>query len=179
MEKEIWEDIPNYEGYYKASSTGRIKSIAREICRSDGVILPIKERIMKQRINRNGYYIVELSKSGNTKTFEVHVLIASAFIGYKSKRDSGMVCDHIDNNSRNNRAENLQIITRRENSTKDQKGNTSQFIGVFWCNTYNKWASRIRHNGKQKHIGYYKCEINAAKAYQEELEKIERLIKIN
>ena len=175
MKKEVWKDIPNYEGYYKVSSVGRIKSIAREIHRRDGTIQPLKERVMKQRLNRNGYYIVDLSKNGKTTTFETHVLVAGTFMGYKSKIGNGVVCDHRDNDRQNNRVENLQIITQRENSTKDQKGNTSQFVGVFWCNTYNKWASRIRHNKKQKHIGYYKCELKAAKAYQDELKKIESL----
>ena len=29
MEKEIWKDVPNYEGYYQVSSLGRIKGVQR------------------------------------------------------------------------------------------------------------------------------------------------------
>lgn len=170
--KEIWRDIPRYEYYYKVSSDGLIKSLARKINKSDGTIQPLRERLMRQRLNRNGYYVVDLSINGERKTFEVHVLVAAAFLGYKSQKGSGMVCDHIDNNKQNNSVDNLQIITQRQNSVKDLKKGTSQFVGVFWCNTYNKWAARIRHNGKQKHIGYYRCELKAAKSYQDKLREI-------
>ena len=29
--KEIWKDIPNYEGYYQISSLGRVKSLERHM----------------------------------------------------------------------------------------------------------------------------------------------------
>ena len=45
----------------------------------------------------------------------VHTLVAKAFVpGYKE----GLVVDHINNDSRDNRAESLQWITRGENTEK-------------------------------------------------------------
>ena len=46
--------------------------------------------------------------------------------GYK------IVVDHIDNNRLNNHVSNLQLITQRENSSKDRKNGTSQYTGVVF-----------------------------------------------
>ena len=45
-QKEIWKDIPNYEGIYQVSNLGRIKSLARKRFNKCGYV---KERILKQK----------------------------------------------------------------------------------------------------------------------------------
>ena len=67
--KEIWKDIPNYEGLYQASNLGRIKSLWYG-----------KEKILKLTDNGNGYLQVFLCKNGIRKIFLVHRLIALTFI---------------------------------------------------------------------------------------------------
>ena len=58
--KEIWKDIPNYEGHYKASNYGRIKSIKYN-----------KSRILKQQIFKvTKYNNVDLSKNGIIKSIQ-------------------------------------------------------------------------------------------------------------
>lgn len=50
-------------------------------------------------------------------------------------------------------------------SKKTFSRGSSQYRGVSWCNTRNRWLTSINDNGKQKVIGRYLKEIDAAKAY--------------
>ena len=49
---------------------------------------------------------------------------------------------------------------------------SSEYRGVCWSKQSNKWHSQIKINGKRKHLGYFNCEIEAAKTYENELEKL-------
>ena len=102
MEKEIWKDIPGYEGYYQVSSLGRVKSLERVVGHTRHGEYTLKGKIRKLSLNTQGYLIVRLSNGGIVKTIKVHKLVAMAFLnhepcGYKE------VVDHIDNNTQNNR----------------------------------------------------------------------------
>jgi hypothetical protein len=78
-----------------------------------------------------------------------------------------MYVDHINKNGLDNRKENLRICTNYQNlwNSKLYKSNTSGYKGVYWCKHYNKWHTRIKVCGKQKHIGYFKDIIEAKEAY--------------
>jgi hypothetical protein len=95
MEEE-WRDIKEFEGLYKASNTGKIKSI---------------KKIKKQYISNNGYWCVRLSKKGKTKLYLTHRLIIGSFIeNYSNKR----TVNHKDGNKLNNKLDNLEWATDRE-----------------------------------------------------------------
>lgn len=57
---EIWEDVEGYEGYYQVSNLGRVKSLARTIVRSDGVLWPVKEKILVTSFSTDGYKLCKL-----------------------------------------------------------------------------------------------------------------------
>jgi hypothetical protein len=161
---EIWKSIPNYEGLYEVSSLGSVKSLGSDKTR--------KERILKQAIvkNQNRYY-VGLCKNNIKKKYKVHQLVAMAFLnhtpcGYK------VVVDHINNDSTDNRLENLQLITQRENAYKTQGKYSSKYKGVCWHKNSKKWRARIHFNGKNITIGYFKCELAASVAYQNKLKEL-------
>ena len=59
---EIWKDIPNYEGYYQASSLGRVKSLERHIIYKDGRERTYPSVIIKDRDKQNTARIVTLKK---------------------------------------------------------------------------------------------------------------------
>lgn len=107
MQKEIWKDIPGYEGIYQASNLGKIKSIERWIEREDGYKNHILERIVKQHITRSdyGYYRVGLHKNGASKTFLVHRLIAATFL---PNPDNYPQVNHKNEIITDNRVENLE-----------------------------------------------------------------------
>ena len=155
--EEEWKDIPNYEGYYQASTLGNIKRTN-------------KNKNLKLTIKGAGYYQVCLFKEGKRNYILVHHLIVDTFLS--SKRNGRLlVVDHINNNKLDNRPENLQIVTQRVNNSKDSIS-TSQYIGVSWEKSYNKWRAEIRINGRSKFLGRFTQEIDAAKAYENELNKL-------
>ena len=82
-----------------------------------------------------------------------------------------MVVNHINHNKKNNRLDNLEVITNRENSNKKHLKSSSKFIGVYWSKSKGKWASKIYYNKKLNHIGYFEDEEDANKAYQLEFKK--------
>ena len=163
---EEWRDIEGHEGY-QISSLGRAKSLARIIIRSDGVKQPVKERIMLQALDGVGYLKVGL----NRKTKSVHQLVAISFLNHKTDGYK-IVVDHIDNNKLNNHTSNLQLISARENCSKDKKRGSSQYVGVCRKKSTKKWQASIQINGKLKHIGYFHSELDASNAYQDTLKGI-------
>lgn len=105
LEKEEWRDIPNYEGIYKISNLGRVKSLERSY--------RLKERILKPWINRNGYYLVCLYKQSIKKWHMVHRLVYEAFNGQITE---GYEVNHINEVKSDNRLENLNLMTHKENT---------------------------------------------------------------
>lgn len=170
QEKEVWLPIKGYDGLYEISDLGRVKSLERFINNMFGTKTKIKERFLKFNPDGKGYLNCRLYKNGVGKTFKIHQLVAIAFLNH-TPCGFKLVVDHIDNNPLNNRLDNLQLITNRENSSKDRKGGTSKYIGVSLASGRKTWLASIRINGKNKYLGYYKTEIEASNAYQKELNK--------
>ncbi len=170
MVEEIFKDIPGYEGIYQVSNLGRVKSLPRESCNYRGCHI-LKERILKYSIDSFGYKFVVLSVKNKQKSIKIHQLVAMAFLGHKP---CGMkiVVDHIDNERLNNRLENLQLISQRENCHKKRDNYSSKYKGVSWNKASNKWASAISINGKVKYLGLFKTEEEASIAYQNKLKQI-------
>jgi 3'-phosphoadenosine 5'-phosphosulfate sulfotransferase len=157
MQKEIFKNIPGYEGLYQVSNLGNVKSLKYE-----------KEKLLKPCKDTWGYYFVNLCKDRKRKGFAVHKLVAMTFLNHIPNGHK-IVVDHINNIRTDNRLENLQIISARENISKDWKGNTSKYTGVSWHKRENKWKSQIQINGKRKHLGRFTNEFQAHEAYQKAL----------
>ncbi len=80
----------------------------------------------------------------------------------------GLEIDHINGNKLDNRRENLRVCTRSDNGRNRQKfssATTSVYKGVYWAKTRNRWYAGIKYNGKSRHLGSFKNEDDAAKAY--------------
>jgi hypothetical protein len=161
--QEQWKPVVGYEGLYEVSNLGRVKSLPR-----NGTIKI--ERILKQNQNGYGYLHVGL-RNKSLKTKLVHRLVADAFLNYISKKGE-IVIDHINNNKKDNRLDNLQIITHRENISKIQGGN-SKYTGVHWSKFHNKYIAQIGINKKSYHIGCFDCELEASEAYKNKLKEIQ------
>ena len=165
---EEFRDVVGYEGLYKVSNLGRVKSLARISHKSNGENQPIKERILKPYLMKVGYLKVGLSKNKKGKARTIHQLVAEAFLNHKPDGTNKLVCDHINNIKTDNRLENIQVVTNRVNNSKDRKG-TSRHTGVSWVKSRNKWKSCITINGEAKFLGVFTDESEAAKAYKEAL----------
>lgn len=170
MQNDIFKDIPDYEGSYQISNLSNVKSLKRQIPTMGGYRI-IKERMLKQSLNLSGYLIVGLSKKGKIKTFDVHILMAIVFKNHKRNGYKNLIVDHKDNIKTNNFESNIQLVTHRENCSKDKfrKNPTSKLTGVCWDKQMNKWRSSIRIKGKCKFLGLYETESQASNKYQNEL----------
>ena len=108
---EIWKDILGYEGVYKVSSLGRVKTVAhRALTRNrwKECYITIKEKILKSRLSPGGYSMIMLSSKGNRRMYTVHSLVAKAFI----PNPSHLPCVNHKNSVRHdNRVENLEWCT--------------------------------------------------------------------
>lgn len=79
----------------------------------------------------------------------------------------GMVVDHKNLDTLDNRRDNLRVCTNQQNifNSKPMKNKSSRYKGVSWNKVIKKWEAYISPNGKQIALGYYENEIDAAKAY--------------
>lgn len=117
-EDEIWLDIKNYESYYQVSNKGRVRSLPHLVNTSikhNSQVLR-KGRILKTIPNDKGYLSVSLSKSGKSKCYRVHVLVAKTFIPNPVNKP---FVDHIDTDKSNNNVDNLRWCTQKENCNND------------------------------------------------------------
>ena len=170
--QEIWKDIPNYEGLYQVSNFGNVKSLKRYVKGKVEDRLQ-KENILSKRLVGdigNQYYAVTLCNNKDRKQIKISVLVAMAFLNHIPNGYVGFTVDHIDNNPLNNNVNNLQVITKRENSSKDRKG-ISKYTGVTFNKKTNKWRSQIWINGQNKTLGSFDDELEAHRAYQKELQQ--------
>jgi hypothetical protein len=98
----------------------------------------------------------------------VYLKMHHAVIG---KPPPGYVVDHINGNRLDNRRGNLRFVTFQQNSFNTRKHQvenvTSRFKGVSYMRDKHKWRSRIMIGGREKHIGLYGTEEEAALAYNE------------
>jgi len=114
-EEEIWRDIKDYEGLYQVSNMGRVKSLERTITRKNGRKYSVKEQILQPTKNFNGYLLVNLyDNSSKMKKIYIHRLVCEAF--YENSQNKPEV-NHINEDKTDNRACNLEWVTRKENLT--------------------------------------------------------------
>lgn len=102
--KEIWKDIPGYEGSHQISTKGSVKSLERWVPNNKGETL-LKERILSPYKTRYGYLRICLTLNRKKKHFLVHKLVAMAFIPNPKNYPQ---INHKDENPLNNCVENLE-----------------------------------------------------------------------
>jgi hypothetical protein len=173
--KEIWKEINGYNGYYKVSNLGRVKSIDRIVTMKNYVKRFYKGTILKQSLTGSHakYLSVNLHSPNKTGTRKVHQLVAEAFLNH-TPCGMNIVINHIDEDKLNNRLDNLELTSSRENSTNYiRSGVTSVYTGVSWYKAYNKWRVKVYHNKKNHHVGYFNDELEASEAYLSKLKELD------
>lgn len=96
------KDISGYEGIYGITSCGKVWSYKNK-------------KFLKPRANSNGYLLAHLCKNGKSKNYNIHRLVAEAYIPNPNNLPD---VDHIDNDKTHNYVNNLQWITHRDNVRK-------------------------------------------------------------
>jgi hypothetical protein len=105
--RELWKNITGYEGMYKISNFGRVKSYKKRT--GKGVIFLTTFLFSGSTIK---YLIVHLSKNNNKKNCAIHRLVAQAFIPNPENKPQ---VNHLNNNPLNNHVDNLVWGTPSEN----------------------------------------------------------------
>ena len=161
---ENWKDIKGYEGSYQVSDLGRVKSL-----RYGNILNPYT--------GSHGYKVVNLSENKKRTAIMVHILVAESFLNHSSNRE--YVVDHINNIKTDNNLSNLQIISHRENCSKDKKGYLSKYVGVGYNKINNKWVSMISIDSKSTFLGSFDSELRASIAYNFALTQLDKLKEYN
>ena len=161
---EDFIDIKGYEGYYKINKNGDVKSLDRKVFNGKGFYIK-KSQIMKPTLKKAGYYTITLHKEGNKYNVDIHLLMAYNFLNHKPSKHV-LVVDHKDNNPLNNKLSNLQLISNRENCSKDRK-NSNKYTGVY--KSRGLYASQIVYKGKSLFLGRYKSSYFAHLVYRKKL----------
>ena len=110
---EVWRPIADFDGCYEVSNLGRVRSLDRIYYKHfkdgrDGTTHH-KGRILKQRLNNKGYWVVCVVHNNKTYTLLVHRLVAKAFVPNPNNLPE---VNHKDENPKNSNSENLEWCDR-------------------------------------------------------------------
>jgi len=109
--EEIWKDIEGWKNHYQISNLSRVRSLDFPMFHWRGGQSIEKGRIMKLKKD-NGYLRIVLRKNGEQKNLAIHRLVAQAFIQNPENKPE---INHINGIKTDNRIENLEWCTQKEN----------------------------------------------------------------
>lgn len=106
--EEKWLPVVGMENFYEVSDLGRVRSKHK-------VGRPTRNDVLAQGQNKKGYLRVNLWGGGKHFSRVVHRLVLEAFHG--PQPSCIHECNHKDGHKSNNRATNLEWLTRLENNS--------------------------------------------------------------
>lgn len=145
---ERWVPVLGREGCYEVSDHGRVRSVKRTLVKSDGRKYTVGERVRKLHSDQSGRLHVGLSRNGKMKTYRVHRIVLEAFVGTCPEGKEAL---HWDDDSSNNRLENLRWGTKSENSFDKIRNGNDQNVNKTRCpqgHEYSGW-NLILYRGRR------------------------------
>ena len=103
---EEWRAVVGFEGYYEISSQGRLRNAKTRNGSHKG-------RILRACPTKKGYPHTNLCVDGGMTTRTIHRLVCEAFLGL---RPDGLQVNHKNGDKADNRVENLEYVTAKENA---------------------------------------------------------------
>lgn len=136
---ELWKDIFGYENIYQISSYGNVRKIINK--NND-----IQYQMLKP-LKRTHYLSVHLYKNHIRKVFDIHRLVAKAFIPNPENKPC---VNHKDCNKLNNNVNNLEWVTLKENSQHSVKNKRVKLRPII---QYTKQGVKIKEWKSIKEAG--------------------------
>ena len=139
---EEWADICGYEGRYRISTNGNVFSL-------------IYNKMLSPFNCGYGYLNVGLRNNGKTKLFRIHRLVAEAFI---KNPNSYPEVNHIDEDKRNNRVDNLEWCNRKYNEnygTKNKKRSVAMSKPVVQLTTDGSFVKKYSSQLEAERTGAF------------------------
>lgn len=130
--KEIWKAVKDYENIYEISNLGRLRSKDRYIKNGNGYRIS-KGKIIKPIKCINGYLEYALNDKENNKKRKMilaHRLVAMHFI---QNPDNKPEVNHLDENIENNRVDNLEWCTSKENANYGTRNQRCKNVNLDKC----------------------------------------------
>lgn len=154
---EIWKPVVGNENRFSVSSLGRVRAEKKQFGKRI-----IESRILKTHLGKNsGYVQVGIEIDGKRTPRSVHRLMARAFLGI-----SDLVVNHINADKTDNRIENLEYVSIRENTLHSPKSNKLSGIHKRKNKKSERWSATISINRERHHLGIFDTELEASEAYQ-------------
>ena len=142
--KPRWRDVPEFPGY-QVSDHGEIRSFWNRGARPPRI--DTKSHLVKLLPNPRGYLYAKLCYQGRRKTFLVHRLMLSVFIGPAPEKAMGL---HKDDDRLNNHLENLYWGDWHANSKdKARNGNSNKGCRNGQCRLTEEQVREIYARRKQ------------------------------
>lgn len=126
--EEIWKDVVGWEGLYQVSNLGKVKSLKRFCKDRWGNDKVVPERILKLKKKDCGYLATHLRDAANGRESwpSAHRLVAEAFIPNPNNLPT---VNHIDAVKDNNRTDNLEWASHKEQMQHARDNNLLQIRG--------------------------------------------------
>ena len=140
LEGEIWLPIKDFEGLYEVSNMGRVCSLLKRKGNKPPFFY-IKERTIRKSNDKNeyGHQRICLFKDSRRYYVDVHRLVAQAFV---PKKEGCNVVNHLDENPRNNKADNLEWTTIKGNNNYSHIPEKSRLAHIKAVVIYTKDGKR-------------------------------------
>lgn len=140
--KEEWKPVVGWESLYSVSSFGRVR---REVYRNRY----FPGRTLKGEDDRGRVRLVLRDASKGKCAKYAHQLVMEAFVG---PRPAGMEINHIDGDPSNNRVENLEYVTRKQNMDHAVRmGLRARGTNVHTAKLDDNDVRRIRNSSANNH----------------------------
>lgn len=168
--EELWEWLPGFEGFYKVSNWGRLKSFKRD--KVNGKIKKLNFTVcLKANDNNRINIYYHVWQNNKPYFFLVNRKIYEIF--NKTKIKKGYEVDHIDRNPLNNHISNLRELTSSENkrNTNKYKNCSSKYRGVSFNKNTQKWECNVYLPNIKLYQGLYINEEDAGRKYNEVIMK--------
>ena len=161
---EEWRDITGYEGLYQVSNLGRVRSLDRYVNSGYNTKRFSKGKILSFLLQKNGYAKVMLSKENTVKNADLHRLVAETFIANPNNKTT---VNHKDGNKENNKIDNLEWATQKENNNHAAANGLNLFLKKLSVDQIKKMRKEYipysRKFGAVALSKKYNCSINTAR----------------